>query len=229
MITQIYTIKALWEAEDVIRAGANYIGTVPAQVTSNKYCTDHELVKEIYALAKDRAKVVCIALTNDPDEMIELTKKLNPDILHVCANEYRADKAFADRLHTECPGVELMQAVQVDGDGAIEKSLEYDEFCDYIILDSGLSTDKGIGASGMTHDWNISEEIVKRCKAKIILAGGLGPENVEAAIRKVKPFGVDSLTKTNGLELENGLKYKNIARVKDFCEIAQRVAEELGL
>lgn len=229
MITQIYSIRTAIEAEEVIKAGGQYIGTVPMQSINNPFCAEHDEIRKIYALAKGRATVVCIALTNDTDEMIELTKEFKPDILHVCPNEYRADQAFADRLHKECPGVDLMQAVQVDGDEAIEKSLEYDKFCDYIILDSGLSPDKGIGASGMTHDWNISEEIVKRCSAKIILAGGLGPANVEAAIRKVKPFGVDSLTKTNKDKVEGELPSKDIAKVKEFCDIAKRVSAELGL
>ena len=60
-----------------------------------------------------------------------------------------------------------------------------------------MAPDTGIGASGQTHDWNIDAEIVKSVNAKVIEAGGLGPDNVADAIKKIRPYGVDSLTKTS--------------------------------
>ena len=71
----------------------------------------------------------------------------------------------------------------------------------------------------MTNDWNIDREIVEKVSIPVILAGGLGPENVEDAIKAVHPDGVDSLTKTS--DKENGvLVRKNIEKVREFCRIA---------
>ena len=49
---------------------------------------------------------------------------------------------------------------------------------------------KGLyGGSGVTADWNGAAELAK--KYPLLLAGGLTPENVAEAIRRVKPWGVD--------------------------------------
>jgi phosphoribosylanthranilate isomerase len=50
----------------------------------------------------------------------------------------------------------------------------------------------------------------------VILAGGLGPENVADAIRTVRPAGVDSKTKTD----KDGLRQKDLERVGRFHQAA---------
>ena len=82
-----------------------------------------------------------------------------------------------------------------------------------------------IGAAGVTHDWRVDRAIVEAVKLPVILAGGLGPDNVADAIRAVRPAGVDSLTKTS--VKENGvLVRKDIALVREFCRRAKEAAEE---
>lgn len=49
---------------------------------------------------------------------------------------------------------------------------------------------KGLyGGSGVTADWTGAAELAK--KYPLLLAGGLTPENVADAVRRVKPWGVD--------------------------------------
>jgi phosphoribosylanthranilate isomerase len=48
-----------------------------------------------------------------------------------------------------------------------------------------------LGGTGLTHNWEISREIVKAVDIPVFLAGGLHPGNVREAIKAVKPFGVD--------------------------------------
>ena len=163
MIKQLYSIIQLDEAIKTMEAGADNIGLVPMQkggVPAHRvplYRVDqiHE------ECLKRGVKMVLIMLTNDPEEMLDLAHRLQPEILHIAGDEYTADEDFAKRLKEVAPETELMQAVLVDNKSAIERAKKVDPFVDYILLDSGLAADTGIGASGETHDWNIDAQIVK--------------------------------------------------------------------
>ena len=228
MKKQIYSLVNYNESVATMDAGADHIGLVPMQsggVPAHRVPFD--VVDRIFDEAKRRGvKCVAIMLNKDPDEMIFITKRVKPDILHIAGMEFTADEAFAERLHRECPGVELMQAVLVDGKEAVDRAKEYAKFCDYILTDSGLAADTGIGASGQTHDWSIDAEIVKSVNIPVIIAGGLGPDNVEECIKTVKPYGVDSLTKTS-YKYNDGVMEKDIPKVKEFCERADKAAKEI--
>ena len=51
----------------------------------------------------------------------------------------------------------------------------------------------------------------------MILAGGLGPDNVKEAIRSVRPAGVDSNTKTD----REGAHSKDLAKIEAFHRAAK--------
>lgn len=226
---QIYSLVNYNESVQTMDAGADHIGLVPMQsggVPAHRVPLD--VVDRIFDEAKRRGvKCVAIMLNKDVDEMIFIAKRVKPDILHIAGMEYTADKAFADRLRKECPGVELMQAVLVDDRSAVDRAKKYAEYVDYILTDSGLAADTGIGASGQTHDWAIDAEIVSSVDIPVIVAGGLGAENVAACVREVKPFGVDSLTKTS-FKYEDGVMEKDIPKVIEFCKNADEAYSELN-
>jgi phosphoribosylanthranilate isomerase len=62
------------------------------------------------------------------------------------------------------------------------------------------------GATGKVHDWSISRRLVELAKRPVILAGGLGPDNVRRAIVEVKPAGVDT---HSGVEGDDGRKCRD--------------------
>ena len=53
----------------------------------------------------------------------------------------------------------------------------------------------------------------------VVLAGGLGPDNVAEAVAVVKPFGVDSKTKTDNM----GSHEKDIEKVRQFVKLAKAI------
>ncbi|MBX2975276.1 MAG: hypothetical protein KF721_04015 [Ignavibacteriaceae bacterium] len=59
------------------------------------------------------------------------------------------------------------------------------------------------GATGKTHDWNISKKLINLSSKPVIIAGGLNYKNVKDAILHTHPAGVDVHT---GIEDSNGRK-----------------------
>jgi len=74
------------------------------------------------------------------------------------------------------------------------------------------ATDK-LGGTGRSFDWCLAEDL----GLDFVLAGGLGPGNVEDAIRRVQPWGVDA---SSGLEHSPGRKDHGM--VADFIARAKR-------
>ena len=85
----------------------------------------------------------------------------------------------------------------------------FSQYVDMFITDTYDPQTGRTGATGKTHDWEISREIVRISPKPVILAGGLNPENVKDAIQKVKPAGVDSHT---GVESPDGKKSLRLVR-----------------
>ena len=67
---------------------------------------------------------------------------------------------------------------------------------------------------GELADWEQAAEIAQR--QKLVLAGGLNPDNVARAIEQVRPWGVDV---SSGIELERGLK--DIGLIRAFVAAAR--------
>ena len=226
MITQIYSLQTPEEARMCIEAGADRIGVAVATGCNLPSEVSEETCAQIYEQAKGKAETVLIVVTESEEPIYAPLKKLRPDVLHICGYDFQSTPEFAEKIRKLQPGIKLLQAVAVDGPGAIERAKYFAGFCDEIILDSVDPSIAGIGAAGITHDWSISAEIVKTVFCPVILAGGLSADNVAEAIKAVKPWGVDSFTKTSD-KFSDGTSRKNPEKVRAFIENARKAFSEL--
>jgi len=128
---------------------------------------------------------------------------------------------FRDAL----PHVRTVGLVTVSSPKAVEQAYLFrSPGWDALILDSIDPITGRKGATGLTHDWNVSARIVKASPLPVILAGGLNPENVGQAIRQVRPAGVDAHT---GLENADGTR--SLEKIRRFAKTAEAAfLEEFG-
>ncbi|MDP0588887.1 MAG: phosphoribosylanthranilate isomerase [Candidatus Endonucleobacter bathymodioli] len=70
------------------------------------------------------------------------------------------------------------------------------------------------GGTGESFDWGLIPDDLKK---PVILAGGLNPENIRAAIDTVQPYGVDV---SSGVESSPGVK--SVEKIKAFIHAAGR-------
>lgn len=85
---------------------------------------------------------------------------------------------------------------------------------DGVLLDS--RTAERLGGTGQTHDWSVSRQVVEASPVPVILAGGLTPRNVDAAVTSVRPFAVDV---NSGVETSTG--DKSVQKCADFVQAAR--------
>lgn len=128
------------------------------------------------------------------------------DVAGVAALQLHGDESAT--FCRELTGRFVIKALRVTGDFKPESAAEYET--DAVLLDG---FDQGLrGGTGRTFDWSVAQR-TREVVARIFLAGGLGPENVAAAVASVQPYGLDACS-----SLESSPGHKNIARVRAFIK-----------
>ncbi len=213
MIVQIYEVSNSAETKKLAKIGVDHIrvlvekGEYPRELSAEK-------AKMIFQSVPLSAKKVVLSLSNDLRETSEIVEKINPDILHLGISEEILPIAKVKEIRKKYPQLKIMRSIAIIDEKSIKLAKEYESVVDYLFLDIYKSQ---LGATGETHNWDISRKIVETVKIPVILAGGLGSDNVAEGINKVKPAGVDSKTKTDKI----GSHRKDITKVKKFIKIAK--------
>jgi phosphoribosylanthranilate isomerase len=216
MIVQIYETQNNIEAKRLIEAGVEHIGVL---VGKGEYPRElsPEQAEKIFRVVMKEVKKVVLSLSKNLKDIIEIVYKVNPDILQLGTIPEYLSPEDVQRLKRQFPKLMIMRSIPVKNDGSVELAKQYDRVADYLLLDTEKKGASQIGATGKTHDWSVSRQIVESVSIPVILAGGLGTDNVADAILRVKPFGVDSKTKTDKI----GSHEKDIEKVREFVRIAK--------
>jgi phosphoribosylanthranilate isomerase len=104
-----------------------------------------------------------------------------------------------------------IKAIRVRDEDSLRAAAEYD--VDALLLDTYTDTERG--GTGRTFDWSLAVR-AKKIGPPIILSGGLTTENVQEAIRKVRPYAVDV---SSGVEREPGRK--DPEKLRRFIELCK--------
>jgi len=181
------------DALAAIEAGADALGFNLVR-QSKRYIDIESAAGWINKLPKQICKVAVMA-NPTLEEAFRISRLPFIDALQLHGNE---SPEFCRRLAEA--GLRFSKALPV----ADSKSLVdvADFFTDTLILDTASGGE--FGGTGKAFPWTFARPFVqKNPNLKVILAGGLNPENVAEAIREVRPCGVDV---TTGVEASAGQK-----------------------
>lgn len=128
---------------------------------------------------------------------------LNDGTLALAQLHGQEDEAYIRELKklTDKP---IIKAFSVKTSEDIEKALQSP--ADYILLDQGS------GGTGMTFDWSL----IPKIERPFFLAGGIGAENLEQAIREIRPYAVDL---SSSVEID---KWKDPEKIRNVVDIVRK-------
>lgn len=176
------------ELTQAVSAGADGVGFI-VEIDQSRHRLSARQAADLIKLVPLFTKSVAVIAPDDVERAVELAMKTGADVLQVHGSLSAEDMA-------ELKGRVAQKLVAtVASDCELDEIRDYAASADAVLLDT-LSNGT-LGGTGAVHDWNKSAALVKSLKAPVILAGGLNPANVAAAIKKVGPYAVDA---SSGLE-----------------------------
>jgi phosphoribosylanthranilate isomerase len=190
MFVKICGITNREDALAAVDAGARALGFI-FHPPSPRYVTPETLEPWLAEVPEEIWKVG-VFVNQDPRRIEQIAAQLHLDVAQLHGNE------TPDR-HPH--NLRIWKAFRVNGKGTPPPSYP----AEAILLD-------GPG-SGQTFNWEVAHSV----SPHLILAGGLTPENVRAAVEQTHPWGVDT---ASGVESSPGRK--DHARMKMFIEAALR-------
>ena len=219
MLVQIYEIASAQEAAALFRMGVDHIGVLVGDGSFPRELSVASAL-EIGASVEPPSRLCALFLSADIARVAEAVRQLRPSIVHLGAAPDLLGPQEVWALKRAIGTYPIMRSVPVTGPESLGVARSYEGIADFVLLDSYSVNDRQIGALGVTHDWNISRQIARSLTTPVVLAGGLGPDNVAEAIRVVRPAGVDAKTKTD----KAGTHAKDLEKVRAFVAAAKSAA-----
>ena len=196
------------DARAVAEAGADAIGLV--FWAQSPRAVDVETARRIAAALPPFVARVGVFVDASRDELRRVAEAVPLDLVQLHGHEpLEALEGLPRRA---------IKALGVGADFDLEQARRYAERADALLLDTGGQARPG--GSGRAFDWAIARALRARVP-RLILAGGLTPDNVAAAITAVRPDAADV---SSGVESSPGRK--DAAKVRAFIEAVRAVALE---
>jgi phosphoribosylanthranilate isomerase len=193
---KICGITRIEDAITAAQAGADAIGFV-FDSNSPRYVSSDQALK-IFRAIPPYVTTVGLFVDASPDKIEAILKRVPLDLLQFHGNETpdqcrRYHRPYIKAIPMEAR-VDLHEKIRLYGDAT------------GLLLDTHAM--QVAGGSGQTFDWG---RVPPDLNKPLILAGGLTPENVGEAIRRVRPYAVDV---SSGVELTRGVK--DAGKIADF-------------
>ncbi|WP_267164086.1 phosphoribosylanthranilate isomerase [Halovenus salina] len=181
------------DRDAAVRAGADALGfitDVPVE-TSREVSVDR--ASTLVSGAPPFVTTVLVTMPDSVGDAVALQERVSADAVQIHSGLAPAElEQLRERVDANVVGTV---------DVTDENITAYAEAADAVLVDS--TDEQGAGGTGETHNWEQTRRLVERVETPVVLAGGLTPENVAAAVDAVGPFAVDT---ASGVERKGGRK-----------------------
>jgi phosphoribosylanthranilate isomerase len=177
------------EARRAIAAGADAVGLV-GEMPSGPGPIADTLAAEIVRCVPPPVATFLLTSQSTADAIADHVLRVGAGTVQIVRHIDPGEYAL---LRRRLPMTKLVQVVHVESEATLALATAYGELADALLLDSGRpgAAIAELGGTGRVHDWGISERLVASARVPVFLAGGLNSGNVGAAVRHVRPFGID--------------------------------------
>jgi phosphoribosylanthranilate isomerase len=208
MYVKICGITKLDQAVAIAQLGADCLGYICVDTSPRFINCDR--VKVITDALKDyKIDQAGIFLDADVDQISQYIHIANLNTVQLHGNE---SLEFCQQLRLKFPQIKLIKAFRVKNTEILNQVITYTNYVDVVLLDAYDSD--FAGGTGKTIDWDILQNFNPNCDWW--LAGGLSCKNVEMAIAKLNPDGIDV---SSGVEKSPG--DKDLELVGELLKLAK--------
>ncbi len=212
MKVKICGIKTERDLGMAVNAGADAVGFITEVPVDSPRKISLDDASRLISKVPMFVTSVLVIMPENAEQAIQMIHKANPGVVQV-----HNTLAISELKKIRETGVKLIKTIPVppnaEAEVLIKQVSELSGVADAVLLDTSL--DGKTGGTGTPHNWEVSSEIVLHAGMPVILAGGLNPENVNAAVRTVRPYAVDT---ASGVEIDGR---KDEHKVLDFIRNAR--------
>lgn len=198
-----------------VAAGADCLGFVVEYPVPVPWNLSREEARALFARVPPMISRALVC-GGDPDQVIGLARELRPHLVQLHTDNTLAETGAIARALAPL-GIGLIRALRID----VATGLAAGEITDPLAAARALES-TGVAAilldartgempagTGVSLDWGSAGRIRDELSVPLILAGGLTPENVRAAIEQVRPYAVDVIS---GVEVSRRVKSPELIR-----------------
>ena len=190
-----------------IDAGADALGLVAAMPSGPGPISDMEIAA-ITKMVPPPISTFMLTAETTADAISRHIDDTRPTTVQIVSH---IDVEESKKLAELQPDVRRVQVIHIEDEKSLELIPYYSPYIHAFLLDSGSPNDDvpKLGGTGRTHDWSISRAFVEASNLPVFLAGGLKPENVQEAIKTVRPYGLDLCS---GVRTNDKLDYDKLRK-----------------
>ncbi len=191
------------QGQAIARLGATALGFICAP-SSPRYVTPAQLGAIAAQLPESVARIGVFVQAELPAIRAAVDQGLTGVQLHGGESP-----DFCRQLRAALPDCEITIALRVRAAADLDRAADYADCADWLLLDAYHP--QLYGGTGQTLDWTSLQDF--RSSQPWLLAGGLTPENIQTALRRARPNGIDL---SSGVERAPG--DKDLARVAQLFQ-----------